>query len=127
MKSLVRAEAQRGGEGELFCFPPLRALRLCANLVFLGLAACSTPPVHTDRANTVIVVPGIGGDGPVYAQILDSLREHGDRDCLRVCDWGSSYPIFFISISCKSWHEHVERDLAKKIETIRAAHSDARI
>jgi pimeloyl-ACP methyl ester carboxylesterase len=148
MKSFFRAEAERRGEREgklrvASCelrvgnerhiltrnsfFPPLRALRLCAKLCLLILTACSTPAIHTGRANTVIVVPGIGGDGPVYGQILDSLREHGSQDCLQVSDWGSSYPIFFISISSPTWHEHAERDLAGKIEAIRAAHPDARI
>ncbi len=127
--------AQRRRERESIVALPLRALRdstelvevLCVSLVFLLLTACATPPVNTDHPNAVIVVPGIGGDGGVYAQIIDSLRDHGSPDCLEVSDWGSSYPIFFISIASQSWHDHAERDLCAKIESIRANHPGGRI
>lgn len=119
--------AQRRREWESINALSLRALRLCVSLSFLVLVGCATPPVHIDRPNTVIVVPGIGGDGGVYAQIVHSLRDHGSPDCLEVSDWGSSYPIFFISISSQTWHDHAESDLCAKIESIRANHPGGRI
>jgi pimeloyl-ACP methyl ester carboxylesterase len=127
MNSRFRAEAQRRREWECIGALSLRALRLCAKISLILLLGCATPPVHTDGPNTVIVVPGIGGDGSVYAQIIRSLRDHGSPDCLEVCDWGSSYPIFFISIASQTWHDHAERDLCAKIESIRANHPGGRI
>ena len=78
-------------------------------------AGCATKAVSPAEPNTVIVVPGIGGDGDVYAQIVRSLHDHGSDDCLRVSDWGSSFPVFFISISSQIWHKNVEHHLADQI------------
>ncbi len=124
---MSHAEAQRRREKDRGWAVSLRALRLCVSLSFLVLVGCATPPVHIDRPDAVIVVPGIGGDGGVYAQVIHSLRDHGSTDCLEVCDWGSSYPIFFISIASQTWHDHAERDLCAKIESIRANHPGGRI
>src|SRR5579872_6208444 len=96
-------------------------------LAGIGISGCATKTISPERPNEVIVVPGIGGDGGVYSQIIKSLHDHGDEDCLRVCDWGSSYPIFFISIASQSWHKNVERDLAEQIVQWRTAHSNSRI
>jgi pimeloyl-ACP methyl ester carboxylesterase len=90
-------------------------------------AGCATKPISPAEPNTVIVVPGIGGDGDVYAQIVRSLHDHGSDDCLRVSDWGSSFPIFFISISSQTWHKNVERHLADQILQWRANHPNSRI
>ena len=90
-------------------------------------AGCTTKAISTNRPNTVIVVPGIGGDGDVYAQVVRSLHDHGNDDCLRVCDWGSSFPIFFISISSQTWHKNVERHLADQILQWRSDHPNSRI
>jgi pimeloyl-ACP methyl ester carboxylesterase len=48
-------------------------------------------------------------------------------DCLRVCDWGSSWPVFFISISSRDWHQDAERRLSDQIERWRKDHPNSRI
>jgi len=88
---------------------------------------CATKVVSPAEPNTVIVVPGIGGDGDVYAQVVRSLHDHGSDDCLRISDWGSSFPIFFISISSQTWHKNAERHLADQILQWRADHPNSRI
>ncbi len=90
-------------------------------------AGCVTKVVAPAEPNTVIVVPGIGGDGDVYAQIVHSIHDHGSDDCLRVSDWGSSFPIFFISISSQTWHKNVERHLADQILLWHIDHPNFRI
>ena len=100
--------------------------RFCFIALFL-LFGCATPMISPQQPNTVIVVPGIGGDGPVYGQILQSLHDHGSTDCLRVWDWGSSYPLFVISISSRTWHHISERHLADQIIRWRQDHPHSRI
>jgi pimeloyl-ACP methyl ester carboxylesterase len=90
-------------------------------------ASCATKIVSRAQPDTVIVVPGIGGDGDVYAQIIRSLRDHGSDDCLCVSDWGSTFPVFFISISSQTWHKNAERHLADQILFWRADHPNSRI
>jgi len=102
-------------------------LRILLTIATIILTGCATQTVAPQQANTVIVVPGIGGDGAVYRQIVESLRQHGSRDCLRVSDWGSSFPVFFISISSHAWHEHAERQLAGEIIQWHEAHPNARL
>jgi pimeloyl-ACP methyl ester carboxylesterase len=106
-------------------------LRSHATIVFLlaaiSSAGCATKVVSPAQPDTVIVVPGIGGDGDVYARIVRSLHDHGSNDCLRVSDWGSSFPVFFISISSQTWHKNVERNLADQILLWRADHPNSRI
>jgi pimeloyl-ACP methyl ester carboxylesterase len=104
-----------------FVPPCLRAI------LFFVLFGCATPTISSQRPDTVIVVPGIGGDGPVYAQILDSLHDHGCDDSLRVWDWGSSYPLFMISISSQTWHDVSEEHLADQIIQWRKRHPHSRI
>src|SRR5271155_5798888 len=90
-------------------------------------AGCATQAISTNQPDTVIVVPGIGGDGDVYAGIIRSLHDHGSSDCLRVSDWGSSFPIFFISISSQTWHQNAERHLADQIILWHSDHPNSRI
>ncbi|HEX4056671.1 MAG TPA: alpha/beta hydrolase [Tepidisphaeraceae bacterium] len=108
----------------------LRSGRLCGSicLVFFAiLSGCATQTISPRQPNTVIVVPGIGGDGQVYAQIVHSLHDHGSTDCLRVWDWGSSYPVFVISISSRIWHYISENHLANQIIQWRTDHPHSRI
>jgi pimeloyl-ACP methyl ester carboxylesterase len=96
-------------------------------LIAISLSGCATQTIAPQRPNTVIVVPGIGGDGGVYAGIIRSLEDHGSNDCLCVSDWGSSFPICPISISSSGWHRSAERNLATQIVQWRQAHPDSRI
>jgi pimeloyl-ACP methyl ester carboxylesterase len=138
MKSNATAEAPRLprktpriAEGERIDFPRRFSRRLGGCIFFilsaLLAAGCATKPIYTSQPNLAIVVPGIGGDGDVYARIVCSLHDRGSSDCLRVSDWGSSLPIFFISISSQSWHKNVERHLADQILEWRSGHPNSRI
>jgi pimeloyl-ACP methyl ester carboxylesterase len=88
---------------------------------------CATATVSPGGRDSVIVVPGIGGDGGPYARIASSLHDSGCEDCIRVSDWGSSYPVFFISIALRSWHQSAERRLAGQILVWRKEHPGGRI
>jgi len=107
------------------------AVKFPAIILFVLFASltpgCATKTVSPEQPNTVIVIPGVGGDGGACAQVIRCLHDHGDTDCLRVSDWGSSYPIFFISISSHSWHESAERKLADQILQWRSDHPNSRI
>lgn len=100
-------------------------------IIFVALAAilagCASQTVSPRQPNTVIVVPGVGGDGNVYDQVLRSLRDHGSEDCLQVSDWGSSLIICPISISSHAWHQNAEHNLAVRIVQWRQAHPNSRI
>jgi len=93
----------------------------------LFLGGCATPVISPKGANTVIVVPGIGGDGDVYAQVVHSLHDHGSEDCLRVYDWGSSWFLFLRSIGSSQLHDSAEFRLAQQIIQWRTDHPHSRI
>jgi pimeloyl-ACP methyl ester carboxylesterase len=90
-------------------------------------AGCSTAVVAPNRSNIVMVVPGVGGDGAAYAQVVHSLEVQGSDDCLCVSDWGSSWPVFFISVSSMQWHRDAELRLAQQITQWRQKHPEGRI
>jgi hypothetical protein len=97
-------------------------------LVCLGcVAGCATAVVAPGRSNTVIVVPGLGGDGFPYGQVVHSLETHGSGDCLCVSDWGSSWPIFLISLESADWHRNAEAELADRISRWHRVHPGSRI
>lgn len=98
----------------------------CICILFI-VGGCATQPISPEKTNAVILVPGITGDGNVYAQALRSLHDHGSHDCLRVSDWGSSLPVFVISISSSAWHRNAETKLAADILRWRKSHPDSRI
>jgi len=75
----------------------------------------------------VIVVPGLGGDGDVYAQVVRSLYDHGSDDCLRVFGWGYSWPLFWFTISSSTLHDFTERQLADQIAQWRMDHPHSHI
>jgi hypothetical protein len=90
-------------------------------------AGCATPVVALGRSNVVFVVPGVGGDGAAYAQVVHSLQTHGSGDCLCVSDWGSSWPVFLISVSSAGWHRDAELHLTQRITQWRRDHPGSRI
>ena len=104
-----------------------RILWLLSLICATFAAGCSTATVAPNRSNIVIVVPGVGGDGAAYAQVVHSLEVHGSGDCLSVSDWGSSWPIFFISVSSAQWHRNAELHLAEQITQRREKHPTGRI
>jgi pimeloyl-ACP methyl ester carboxylesterase len=76
------------------------------------LSACATPTVRPNSPNAIIIVPGLGGDGGVYTRLAQTLATAEPDDCISVSDWGSSWPVFLISISSTSWHKNAEQHLA---------------
>jgi pimeloyl-ACP methyl ester carboxylesterase len=100
---------------------------VCISALSLFLAGCATPVIAPDRPNTVIIVPGIGGDGEVYAKVVRSLHDHGSDDCLRVYDWGSSWFLVLRSIGSSDLHDHAEHRLAERIIQWRSDHPGSRI
>jgi pimeloyl-ACP methyl ester carboxylesterase len=105
----------------------LEIFRRMGAVWLLLVVGCATARVAPNRANTVIVVPGVGGDGPPYGGVLHSLEAHGSGDCLQVSDWGSAWPVFFFSISSEAWHRDAEEHLAEEITQWRREHPGSRI
>jgi pimeloyl-ACP methyl ester carboxylesterase len=96
-------------------------------LPVLFAAGCATKVIHPEAQSTVIVVPGIGGDGPDYAQVTHALRDAGDNDCLQVFEWGLHMPLFFITISDKGIHDRTEQRLLARVTAWRTEHPGSRI
>lgn len=99
---------------------------ICFAFVVL-LAGCATRVIAPQRPDTVIVLPGIGGDGDVYAQVVRSLHDHGSDDCLRVYSWGYPWPLFWLTNSSSNLHDFAERQLADQIARWRMDHPHSRI
>ncbi len=108
-------------------FRETRPLFFVCGLLAALAAGCATKTLQPDKPDLVLVIPGIGGDGGVYGGVVQALRDGGSNDCLAVSDWGSSYPLFFISISSGAWHESAEKKLAAKLVEWRAAHPQSRL
>jgi pimeloyl-ACP methyl ester carboxylesterase len=98
-----------------------------AALLAILAAGCATPVVAPRGPNTVIVVPGIGGDGGVYAQVVHALQDAGSRDCLCVFNWGCSWALFPITLSSSGLHHDTERRLAQHVIQWRKDHPGSRI
>jgi pimeloyl-ACP methyl ester carboxylesterase len=91
------------------------------------LSGCATNVIAPQRPDTVIILPGIGGDGAVYGQVARSLADHGCDDCLRVFGWGYSWPLFWFTMSSSTLHDYTERQLADQIVAWRKIHPHSRI
>ena len=103
---------------------------ILALLVAVATGGCATPVVAPQQPNTVIIVPGLGGDGGdggVYAQIVHGLRDAGSQDCLRIFNWGCSWALFPVTLSSSSLHHDTERKLAGQIMQWRKDHPGCRI
>jgi hypothetical protein len=106
---------------------PVRKAWLPLSLFILAIGGCATPVYHPDAPNTVIVVPGVGGDGPSIARVVHALDDEGDPDCLQVLEWGYHLPLFFINISDTGLHQRTEQRLALLITQWRRMHPGSRI
>lgn len=111
-----------------------RAMRhlgaILASLVAFAAAGCATPVVAPQQPNTVIIVPGLGGDGGdggVYAQIVHGLRDAGSHDCLRIFNWGCGWLLFPVTLGDSGLHHDTERKLADQIMQWRKDHPGSRI
>jgi len=106
-------------------------VRIIAGLLaVLAATGCATPVVAPQQPNTVIIVPGLGGDGGdggVYAQIVHGLRDAGSQDCLRIFNWGCSWALFPVTLSSSALHHDTERKLAEQITQWRNDHPGCRI
>lgn len=105
----------------------LRSPTILAALLALASGGCATPVVAPLQPNTVIVVPGIGGDGGVYAQVVHALREAGSQDRLCVFNWGCSWALFPITLWSTGLHHDTERRLAVQITQWQKDHPGCRI
>jgi pimeloyl-ACP methyl ester carboxylesterase len=103
-----------------------RALTLAS--VVACLAGCSTPPQGSvDEPNAIFIIPGVGGDGGVYTHLAHTLADNDPDAYVLVTDWGSSWPVFLISISSTSWHQNAEARLAKRIIEWESTHQDGHL
>lgn len=117
----------KGRVGDSAYSGPLRVRGwLCFAFLAL-LTGCATTVIAPQRPNTVIVLPGIGGDSPVYTQVVRSLYDHGSDDCLRVFSWGYSWPLFWFTNSSEALHDFTEQQLADQIVQWRADHPHSQI
>jgi pimeloyl-ACP methyl ester carboxylesterase len=100
---------------------------LCAGLGILLAGGCATPTQNPGAYNTVIVVPGIGGDDEDYAGACNALHDAGNQDCLRVYNWGATWVFCLVALWSDGLHHHWERNLAAQITQWRHDHPQARI
>jgi pimeloyl-ACP methyl ester carboxylesterase len=68
---------------------------------------------------TVILVPGVGGDGLAYRNVVPALRACGDDRTVESFRWGAPGPAFFLNFSNAGIHGRAERALADRLATIR--------
>jgi pimeloyl-ACP methyl ester carboxylesterase len=95
----------------------------------LGLlcCGCASRVIAPQAADTVIVVPGLGGDGPNYGGVCQALADGGDTDCLQVFNWGCGWAGMFITIYDRALHRDAEAKLADLISDWRHAHPKSRV
>lgn len=92
------------------------------------LAGCaSTPVVAPQQRDVVIVAPGVGGDGPDYAKVVQALQQAGSPDCLRVMNWGYGWLLFPVNIADTSLHHRAEAQLAEDVRAWRQGHPGCRV
>jgi pimeloyl-ACP methyl ester carboxylesterase len=98
-----------------------------SGLGLLSAGCAGTATIAPQRPDTVVVVPGLGGDGGVYAQVVYALRDAGSRDCLKIFDWGYGWGLFFVTISSDGLHRDTEQRLVEAVAQWRAEHPGSRI
>jgi len=106
----------------------MRMLRfgLILGLVLVA-GGCASPVLNSEASDEVIMVPGIGGDGPEYGGVCRALADAGNKDRIQVFDWGYHWPLFFVNISSGNLHEETEKKLAAFIEAWHQKNPRARI
>jgi pimeloyl-ACP methyl ester carboxylesterase len=87
-------------------------------LLCVGCSSISQPG---DRG-VIFVVPGVGGDGPSYAKMVQGLRDAGRHEQTRAVHWGAPAPLFMLNLQNDSIHRAAESDLAQQIRAYRAEH-----
>jgi pimeloyl-ACP methyl ester carboxylesterase len=105
----------------------LRSPPILAALLALAAAGCATPVIAPRQADMVIVVPGLGGDGGDYAKVVHALHDAGCQDRLCVFNWGCSWALFPITLSCTGVHHDTERRLAAQVTQWRNDHPGCHI
>jgi pimeloyl-ACP methyl ester carboxylesterase len=117
----------KGREGDSVYSEPLRVRGWICFAFLALLTGCATTVIAPQRPDTVIVLPGIGGGGDVYDQVVRSLYDHGSDDCLRVFSWGYSWPLFWFTNSSGTLHNFTEQQLADQIVEWRSNHPHSHI
>ncbi|MGA3066491.1 MAG: hypothetical protein ABSF29_06545 [Tepidisphaeraceae bacterium] len=100
---------------------------LISALALIAGGCAATPILNSGDPNAVIIVPGVGGDGPDYGGVAHALADAGCKDQIQVFDWGYHWPLFFINISSGNLHQETETKLAALITARRAQNSRTRI
>jgi pimeloyl-ACP methyl ester carboxylesterase len=77
--------------------------------------------------DTVIVVPGIGGDDSNYDGVCTALQDGGDKDCLQVFNWGFGWGLFPINAGSQIEHYYAEKDFVSFLIKWRRDHIGGRI
>lgn len=75
----------------------------------------------------VLLIPGVGGDGPSYRHVVPALRACGDERPVESFVWGVPGPGFFFNFNNAAVHERAERALADRLATLRRERPDGRI
>src|SRR5579862_4118720 len=88
---------------------------------------CATPTIRPQGYNLVTVVPGLGGDGDIYARTCFALRDNGSKDRMQVFNWGLSWGLFFITLNSDDLHHSTEIKFADMITEWRVVHPGSRI
>lgn len=82
-----------------------------------GCNSSSSVPVD-DLRGVLILVPGVNGDGPWYAQLKNGLRDGGVTARIDAFSWGAPGPLFAMNFNSKGIHEGAEKGLATKLKKI---------
>jgi pimeloyl-ACP methyl ester carboxylesterase len=97
--------------------------------MFVGLlcGGCASKVIDPQGPDTVIIVPGLGGDGPDYGAVGQALAKAGDPACMQVFNWGYGWVGVFVTIYDDPLHDQTEAKLDQLIATWRTAHPNCRV
>jgi pimeloyl-ACP methyl ester carboxylesterase len=99
---------------------------MCLMLLVAGFGCAEDDPLPRGR-DMVLVVPGVGGDGPEYNAFCRGLLEGGVNRAFITVPWGAPKPFFMMNFSDPEVHETAEQALADKIIEATHAAPDRRI
>lgn len=83
----------------------------------VGCGSSSQTHSH-DSLGVLILVPGVNGDGPWYAQLKQGLRDGGVTARIDAFSWGAPGPLFAMNFNSKGIHEGAEKGLAAKLKKL---------
>jgi pimeloyl-ACP methyl ester carboxylesterase len=104
-----------------------RAIGIIFGALALLVGGCAGPVISPQSNNTVILVPGIGGNDWNYRQVCPALADGGCRDCLQTFDWSPGWELCFLALSWGDLHDSAEKHLAEIVIDWRSKHPGSRI